>query len=569
MATTTISPSLLLLLLVLLVLSTFPAIIFTEAPPEIGGEWRLLKSSMGISAMHMQLLPGDKLLAFDRTDFGPSNLSLPGGHCRLDPSDLALTTDCTSHSVLLDLPTLSLRPLTILTDTWCSSGTLLPNASFFQSGGFNDGDHTIRLFASTTPFSDWTETSGYLSARRWYATNQLLPDGRVLILGGRRQFNYEFFPKDHSRPLTAFSFLEETRDGDAENNLYPFVHLLPDGTLFIFANTRAVILDLSVNGYPLRHLPAIPDAVPRNYPSSGSSVLLPLRPPAHSPEILICGGAQRGAFQAALNGSFWPAARTCGRIFPLEQDPTWAMEDMPGARVMGDMVLLPTGDVLVVNGAAAGTAGWELAREPVTAPLLYNPSGPAGNRFGFMNRSPIPRLYHSSAVLDTYGRVLVGGSNPHVCYNFTNVTFPTELSLEAFYPPYLNPLLDSLRPSVVAVWIGDGGGGSDKVVTPAVVGYGETVGVRFLVRERIAGGGVEVVVVAPAFATHSFAMNQRMVVLDGGRTEQVAPHVYELEVRAPPSPKVAPPGYYMMFVVHAGAPSRGVWVKIQRRDVVT
>ncbi|KAJ0965172.1 hypothetical protein J5N97_026310 [Dioscorea zingiberensis] len=133
---------------------------------------------MGISVMHMQLLPGDKLLAFDCIDFGPSNISLLGGHCWLDPSDLTLTIDCTSHSVLLDLSTLFLRPLTILTDTWCSFGTLLPNASFFKSGGFNDGNHTIRLFASITPTSDWTKTSGYLSARRWYTTNQLLHDGR-------------------------------------------------------------------------------------------------------------------------------------------------------------------------------------------------------------------------------------------------------------------------------------------------------------------------------------------------------------------------------------------------------
>ncbi|KAJ0972353.1 hypothetical protein J5N97_020312 [Dioscorea zingiberensis] len=132
---------------------------------------------MGISEMHMQLLPGDNLLAFDCKDFGPSNISLPGGHCRLDPSDLTLTTDCTSHSVLLDLPTLFLCPLTILTDTWCSSGTL-PNASFFKSGGFNDGDHTMRLFASITPTSDWTETSVYLSTHRcvrWFS-NRLIDE---------------------------------------------------------------------------------------------------------------------------------------------------------------------------------------------------------------------------------------------------------------------------------------------------------------------------------------------------------------------------------------------------------
>ncbi|KAG1369847.1 aldehyde oxidase GLOX-like [Cocos nucifera] len=528
------------------------------APPGGGGgEWQLLHASIGISAMHMQLLPSDKVVMFDRTDFGPSNISLPDGRCRSDPADLAIPLDCTAHSVLLDLPSNALRPLTILSDTWCSSGALLPNGSLLQSGGFNDGDHSIRFFDSISgdPAADWQELPSYLTVRRWYASDQLLPDGRVLIVGGRRQFSYEFFPRQESAggggALIPFPFLEETRDGDSENNLYPFLHLLPDGTLFVFANTRAVILDVA--GHQVLHrLPPIPDDVPRNYPSSGSSVLLPLRlTPGGTalprPEVLICGGAPRGSYESALRRVFLPAATTCGRIGPVDPDPAWNVETMPIPRVMGDMVLLPTGDVLIVNGAAAGTAGWELAREPVMNPVLYSPGASAELRFTVLNGSNIPRLYHSTALLDPYGRVLVGGSNPHVGYSFTNVTYPTELSLEAFHPPYLAVA----RPWVVAVGA-------------AAVGYGEVVAVRFESSVGWAGAGsVEVVAMAPAFATHAVGMNQRAVVLPVGRVTQVGPFAYEAEAAAPPSPEVAPPGYYLWFVVHAGLPSQGVWVRIR------
>lgn len=48
------------------------------------GKWILLHKSIGISAMHMQLLHNNKVVIFDRTDFGSSNLSLPQGQCRYD-----------------------------------------------------------------------------------------------------------------------------------------------------------------------------------------------------------------------------------------------------------------------------------------------------------------------------------------------------------------------------------------------------------------------------------------------------------------------------------------------------
>jgi hypothetical protein len=123
----------------------------------------------------------------------------------------------------------------------------------------------------------WEEFPGGLKDRRWYALNQVLPDGRALILGGRQAYMYEFFPND--KPPTSYymRFLRKTTDryGD-KNNLYPFQHLSPDGNLFIFANRRSILFDYKRNQI-LKELPLIPSAFKRNYPSTGSSVLLPLR----------------------------------------------------------------------------------------------------------------------------------------------------------------------------------------------------------------------------------------------------------------------------------------------------
>ncbi|KAF3330973.1 galactose oxidase-like protein [Carex littledalei] len=524
--------------------SLFSSPTATINSPATAGEWRLLSDSIGIVAMHMQLLPGNRLLTFDRTDFGLSNLSFP--NCPF------FFLDCTAHSLLYDISKNTISPLPLLSDPWCSSAALLPNGSLLQTGGFNTGDRSVRLFSLYS--LSWIEHPYSLAVRRWYASNQLLPDGTVIVVGGRRQFNFEFFPPDQQYQLFDFPFLQETSDPDSENNLYPFLHLLPDGSLFIFANTRSIVFN-PLGRSTTRSLPPLPDGVPRNYPSSGSSVLLPLRPEAPSrAEVLICGGAPRGAFQSALrNATYLPATRTCARIVPTDSNPQWSMEEMPLPRVMGDMVILPTGEILIINGAAAGTAGWELAQEPVLHPVLYRPDRPAGYRFEVMNPSTIPRMYHSSAILDSYGRVLIGGSNPHVGYVFQNVTYPTDLSLEAYLPPYLDATFEIMRPRRVVVG------------PPAEVGYGDVALVRFAVDGGLQEGmAVEVVAIAPAFATHSVGMNQRMVVMTVLRLVQLSFRGYMAEVLAPPSPEVAPPGFYMWFVLHGGVPSQAVWVRIRQ-----
>ncbi|KAK6245505.1 hypothetical protein QUC31_000288 [Theobroma cacao] len=516
------------------------------------GRWQLLQKSIGVSAMHMQLLRNDRVVMFDRTDFGKSNLPLPNGKCRTDPNDTALKVDCTAHSVEYDVLTNKFRALMVQTDVWCSSGAIMPDGNLVQTGGFNDGERRVRVFSPCST-CDWQEIPNGLAAKRWYATNHILPDGRQIVVGGRRQFNYEFVPKNVAANTFNLPFLSETNDRGVENNLYPFVFLNVDGNLFIFANNRAILLDY-VNNKVVKTYPTIPGGDPRSYPSTGSAVLLPLKnlkAPAIQAEVLVCGGAPKGSYLEALRGKFIAALKTCARMTITDPNPQWVMETMPMARVMSDMILLPNGKVLIINGAGSGSAGWELGRNPVLSPALYLPDNKIGSRFQTQTPTTIPRMYHSTAVLLRDGRVLVGGSNPHTFYNFTGVLFPTELSLEAFSPAYLDAKFNNLRPTIVAP------------KSSSEIQYGKKLTVQVLITGKVAPNLVSVTMVAPSFTTHSFSMNQRVLVLGNDKVTALEKSTYNIDVTTPRSANLAPAGFYLLFVVHQDIPSQGIWVKLR------
>ncbi|GLT95837.1 hypothetical protein SLE2022_134980 [Rubroshorea leprosula] len=539
-------------LLSLLLCFTWQPCFFISAA---GGSWELLQKSVGVSAMHMQLLNNDRVIILDRTDYGPSNLSLPNGECRNDPNDKTLKVDCTAHSVEYDVQSNTFRALMVQTNTWCSSGAVTADGRLIQTGGFNDGEKRIRIFTPCNDGTcDWVEVPNGLAVPRWYACDHILPDGRQIIVGGRKQFSYEFYPKTTAQKLFNLPFLSDTNDPGVENNLYPFVHLNVDGNLFIFANNRAILLDY-VNNIIVKTYPVIPGAEARNYPSSGSSVLLPLKNIQAGDveaEVLICGGGSNGSYTQSLKNIFLPALDTCGRIKITDSDPQWVMETMPQGRVMGDMILLPDGNVLIINGAGAGSAGWEQGREPVLSPVIYRPDNLMGSRFEIQNPTTIPRMYHSTAVLLRDGRVLVGGSNPHAYDTFTGVLFPTELSLEAFSPDYLDTQFDNIRPTIVAP------------VNQRTLFYGQKQKVRFSCTGPVVQSEVVVMLVAPSFTTHSFSQNQRLLVLGNNRMVVIGNGFYDVEATMPPSPVLAPSGFYLLYVIHQGIPSQAIWIHLQR-----
>ncbi|KAK7272711.1 hypothetical protein RJT34_29501 [Clitoria ternatea] len=531
------------------------------------GHWDIINPESGVSAMHVNLMPNNKIIVLDATIFHISRLLYPKGVPCVPFEDQAskkLLQDCFVHSMEYDIETNKVRPLKVVADPWCSSGGLAPDGTLVNSGGFLDGGKAMRYFGGPKcqdkSTCDWREGMDKLTEDRWYGTQVILPDGQFIVMGGRRSFSYEFIPKEGqaSQQPFFFPFLYETSDID-ENNLYPFIHLSTDGNLFVFSNNRSLLLNPTTNKI-LRTYPVLPGGS-RNYPASGMSAMLPvdLNGPL-SPtgtikvEVIVCGGNTHDSFYVAETRKvFMPALQDCSRMVITDQNPKWESEQMPSRRVLGDCLNLPNGNLLFINGAQKGTAAWWDADEPNFTPVMYNPKKPAGQRFTVLKPSQIARMYHSTSAVLPSGKIWVGGSNTHDGYRDKD-RFPTETRIEAFSPPYLDPNFDRYRPNIV------------EATSGKTMKYNDIFETHFTLqdtdRSRLLKRELKVTIYFPPFTTHGYSMSQRLVVLRIAKVKK-ARDGYMAILKAPPSGKVAPPGYYLLFVVHRGVPSKGMWVHFE------
>src|SRR6185369_3682585 len=158
---------------------------------------------------------------------------------------------------------------------------------------------------------------------------------------------------------------------------------------------------------------------------------------------------------------------------------------------------------------------------------------PVSNSFSGAGANSIPRLYHSMALLLPDATVWVAGSNPD--YNVY------EPRVEIYKPAYLfnsdgtaatRPTISSL-PGTIA-W-----GGGFTVTTPDAANISSVVLIR------------------PGAPTHAFDTEQRVVGMSFTKGSGT------LTVTAPPNGNIAPPGYYMLFLVNSsGVPSVAKFTKL-------
>ncbi|KAK9947775.1 hypothetical protein M0R45_003381 [Rubus argutus] len=533
-----------------------------DAPPQLDfptkymGAWEVVSKDSGVSAMHLNLLPNNKIIMYDASAFHISNIKLPNGECLPFKDDKGVQLqDCWAHGVEYDADKNTVRPLKITTDPWCSSGGLTADGNMVSTGGWMDGTRTVR-WMNACDNCDFKDYANALAEPRWYATQATLADGRFILVGGRKSFSLEYVPPEGevNKQAIFLPLLDETTDLD-ENNLYPFVHVSTDGNIFILANSRSVLLDPKTNRV-IKEFPKL-EGGSRNYPASGMSAMLPIElneqnPPLIPVDVIVCGGAKPEAYGLAGKGNFLPALDDCARLRITDPNPVWEKELMPSRRVMGDMLNLPTGDLLIISGAQAGTSAWFLAEQPNFTPVLYNPKLPNGQRFFNLQPTQIARMYHSSSALLPNGKILVAGSNTNPGYDY-KAKYPTEIRVETFAPPYLDPALDAHRP---VINVED----SDNKLK-----YGEGFGIDFKLNEadKVTKSDIKVTMYAPPFTTHGYSMNQRLLVLAKTELKGEGAGVYRVTVLAPPTSAVAPPGYYLVFVVHRGVPSVGMWVQIK------
>jgi hypothetical protein len=457
-------------------------------------------------------------------------------------------------------------PLSYVSNAFCSGGTFLPDGRVVSLGGnapltwldptVGDGFNAVRyLKRSPTDASyngqGWSEPGNKLASNRWYATVQTLPDGRIFVASGSLN---GLNPAVLSNNNPTYEILSP--DGITEGNnipleilsknqpyyMYPFVHLLKDGTMMICVAKSCEQFSLA-NNAAIYTYPDIPGDY-RTYPNTGGSVLLPLNSANNwNPDVIICGG---GAYQDITS----PTDPSCARINPLSPGPAWEMDSMPEGRGMVEGTMLPDGTVLWLNGGSRGAQGFGLCTNPALEALLYNPTAALGQRWTTLASSNIPRLYHSCALLLLDGTVLIAGSNPvqmPVLVGNANNPYPTEFRVEVFTPPYLQGDNANRRPTDVTL--------STLSITP----NGGTFTVSFN-----APGGVQfcnVVLYHGGFVTHSLHMGHRMLQLDStgwtaGATNPI------LTVTTPPNHNVCPPGPYVVYVMCDGVPSIGQFISV-------
>lgn len=181
------------------------------------------------------------------------------------------------------------------------------------------------------------------------------------------------------------------------------------------ANRDTVLLDIDTNTE--FKLSAMPHAV-RTYPASAGTVMLPLTPANNwTATLVFCGGSDipNDMWVPNWNIPAFAASTSCVRITPDVSGDYEEDDSLAQGRSMGNMILLPTGQVVYLNGAATGVAGYgnqsfaigeSYADNAILQPMLYDPAAPAGQRWssGGFGKSTIARMYHSTATLLPDGR---------------------------------------------------------------------------------------------------------------------------------------------------------------------
>jgi hypothetical protein len=407
-------------------------------------------------------------------------------------------------------------------NAFCGGHSVLPDGTVWVTGGTQWGARVLFGARETdffNPKARFWRHGPAMSFARWYPSNLTLPDGDVLVVSGEDENGQLVGPIERFSPATR-SVRVLPPQADRLLPDYPRLHLLADGQVllsgeradtWLFDPTRPAWTALGSFNYGDRY--------------EGACLLL-----AGLARVLCLGGTH-GTMTAGGDGVH-PTEHPYGDDVPelpptdtaeildfKEPHPSWRYTaPMHHARMHANTVLLPDGTVLVVGGGQHGRY-----EEPVRTSESFDP---ASETWTLLAEQRAPRMYHSTALLLPDGRVLSAGMD----------SGPMKTTAEIFSPPYL---FRGPRPAISA--------------GPSQLAYGKEYEVRFTAP---AGVG-RVTLMRPGSVTHSVDFEQRDVELAFRASGDL------LRVRAPASGAVAPPGWYMLFIVDSrGVPSRAAWVRL-------
>jgi hypothetical protein len=234
---------------------------------------------------------------------------------------------------------------------------------------------------------------------------------------------------------------------------------------------------------------------------------------------------QYGDGKVLIVGGGSPPTATAEVIDLNAPTPAWRLVGpMAYPRRQLNATLLPNGQVLVTGGTSG--KGFNDVTNPVFPAEVWDPKSEnwttLSNQTGY-------RGYHSVALLLPDATVLVAGGDPNLA------------TAQIYSPPYL---FKGARPAITSA--------------PAAVNYGGT----FTVSASSSAGIVQVTWLRLGSVTHAFNQDQRF----NNLSFTVASST-QLNVTAPTNPNLAPPGYYMMFLINgSGVPSVARFIHLNTKS---
>jgi hypothetical protein len=395
---------------------------------------------------------------------------------------------------------------------FCSGDSSLPDGRILMTGGLvgpqGQGDHGLAATVIFDPVTmGWISTPN-MAFGRYYPTNTQLSNGNTLIFSGFNAAGSAIVPQveEYSYSAGTITTLPPANNLPMAQrwDTYPRMFLLPNGKIFNAGGAPATwSFDVA------NQLWAGPYIFNYGQRHAEGAVLLPNAGQSNNLyRVMVTGGQQ-------IMGSKKDPPTYTTEIIDLSQPaPAWAYgPPMIYQRHDHNIVQLPDQTILVVGGVA-GNLKYNF---PIKKAELYSP---VTNKWTIMAAQQGQRGYHSTAILLPDGTVFSAGSD-------SGDSLQTDG--EIYSPPYL---FNGARPTITSA--------------PNTLLYGKNVTVQTPDAATI----TSVVLIHNDAATHADHFDQRLVPLS------FTVGSGQLTVTGPPNGDVAPPGYYMLFIVNSnGVPS--------------
>ncbi len=415
---------------------------------------------------------------------------------------------------LYDPATGTFTTITSPSSIFCAGNAQLPDGRIIVIGGWgqpttsNQGLVDTNIYDPST--NTWTRVAN-MNLPRWYPDLTELADGRYVAISGNSgsPSNWADTPEVYDPATNTWTLLSGVDTSQVHEEEYPFSYLLPSGKVFTIgpSEDKSFLLDVGAKTWT---------PVGASGVVNGSSVMY--RPG----KILYSGGAPSVITTTAASAST--------SVIDLNSaTPTWqATAPMNTARVYHTLTMLADGRVLAVGGEP--TSDQTVVTTGVLSTEIWDPATQT-----WTNDAPIAaaRNYHSTAVLLPDGRVLVAGGGHE-----EGLAGAGQYSAQYYSPSYLSK---GPRPTISSA--------------PAGTTYGST----FSIGTPDASSISAVNLVSLGADTHQSDMSQHFVPLS------FTAGAGSLTVQAPAAAALAPPGYYMVFILNAnGVPSVASIVKLSR-----